>query len=187
MINEISSWASSIVIAVIISTIIEMILPDTNNKKYVKTVIGVFILFTIVAPIVTKVSKDNFSLKDVIANTSLENINKIEQLDTSKDIEKTYIISLKADLINKVAEKGYNAKEINIKVDMQEGQEYGRIKSISFRIEKNENTDEVAIVNTISIDIKENEKKEDLEKQTEEIRTYITSVYGISKEIVNVY
>ena len=47
MVNWISSWAQGIVIAVIISTIIEMILPNGNIKKYVKTVIGVYIVFAI--------------------------------------------------------------------------------------------------------------------------------------------
>lgn len=35
----ISSWAEQIVVAVIIATIIEMILPNGNNKKYIKAVI----------------------------------------------------------------------------------------------------------------------------------------------------
>ena len=45
MINWIGSWVQGIVIAVVISTIIEMILPDGNIKKYVRTVIGVYIVF----------------------------------------------------------------------------------------------------------------------------------------------
>lgn len=39
MVNWISRWTQSIVIAVIISTIIEIILPNSNIKKYVRTVI----------------------------------------------------------------------------------------------------------------------------------------------------
>ena len=44
----ISHWAETIIVAVIIGTIIEMILPSGNSKKYIKTVIGVYILFTII-------------------------------------------------------------------------------------------------------------------------------------------
>ena len=45
--NWISNWIQGIIIAVIIGTIIEMLLPEGNCKKYVKVVIGVYILFSI--------------------------------------------------------------------------------------------------------------------------------------------
>ena len=59
MIEWISRWAEQIVVAVIIATVIEMILPNGNNKKYVKVVIGIYILFTIISPIITKISGKN--------------------------------------------------------------------------------------------------------------------------------
>ena len=46
---------SVIVIAVIISTIIEMILPSNKNKKYIQMVIGVYVLFNIISPIISLV------------------------------------------------------------------------------------------------------------------------------------
>ena len=45
MVNWINSWLRGIVIAVIITTIIEMIIPEGNIKKYIKTVMGVYIIF----------------------------------------------------------------------------------------------------------------------------------------------
>ena len=47
--NWISNWIQGIIIAVIIGTIIEMLLPEGNCKKYVKVVIGVYILFSIIS------------------------------------------------------------------------------------------------------------------------------------------
>ena len=38
MIESIKAWVENIIIVVIISIIIEMILPEGNNKKYVKVV-----------------------------------------------------------------------------------------------------------------------------------------------------
>ncbi len=57
MISSISSWAEQIIIAVIIATILEMILPKGNSKKYIKTVIGIYILYTIISPIITYISR----------------------------------------------------------------------------------------------------------------------------------
>jgi len=41
----INSWASGLIVAVIIATIIELILPENTNKKYVKMVSGIFIFW----------------------------------------------------------------------------------------------------------------------------------------------
>lgn len=64
MIENISSWAEQIIVAVIIATLIEMILPNGNNKKYVKAVIGVYILFTIISPIFKKGTTLDFDKRD---------------------------------------------------------------------------------------------------------------------------
>ena len=54
MIQFLSSWAEQIVLAVIIATIIELILPQNRNKKYIQMVIGIYILFNIISPIIKK-------------------------------------------------------------------------------------------------------------------------------------
>ena len=45
MVNIINSWAKGIILAVMVSTIIEIILPEGNSKKYVKTIIGIYICY----------------------------------------------------------------------------------------------------------------------------------------------
>lgn len=64
VISFISSWAEQIIVAVIIATIIEMILPNGNNKKYIKVVIGIYVLFTILSPILGKITKVNYESFD---------------------------------------------------------------------------------------------------------------------------
>ena len=48
LINWITNWAEGIIVAVIIGTIIEMILPNGKSKKYIKVVIGIYILNMII-------------------------------------------------------------------------------------------------------------------------------------------
>jgi len=61
----ISGWIQGIIIAVIISTIIEMILPEGTSKKYIKVVIGVYILFSMVSPVITKITGNNFKVSEM--------------------------------------------------------------------------------------------------------------------------
>ena len=47
----------------IIATIIEMLLPNNGNGKYVKMVIGIFVLFSIISPVINKFRNND---KDLI-------------------------------------------------------------------------------------------------------------------------
>ena len=45
------SWCENIVVVIIITTLIEMLLPEGKTQKYIKIVIGVYLIFSIVQPI----------------------------------------------------------------------------------------------------------------------------------------
>ena len=66
MVEWISNWAESIIVAVIIATIIEMILPEGNSKKYIKVVIGVYVLFTIITPVINKFTGEDVQVSDIL-------------------------------------------------------------------------------------------------------------------------
>ena len=103
MIQWISSWASGIVVAVVLATLIEMLLPNGNNKKYVKTVIGIFVLFSIIAPIIDNISLTHISQE---VDFAIEEQEKIEEIDTNKNIEEVYRKNMEQDIKNKLQEKG---------------------------------------------------------------------------------
>ena len=85
MISNISIWAKGIVIAVIIGTIIEMILPENKNKKYVKVVIGIYVLFCMISPVVG--SSFNLSETDMEKYLFLnETSNKESNLNNNDEI-----------------------------------------------------------------------------------------------------
>ena len=56
MINFLKTWCENIVVVLIISVIIEMILPEGKNKKYVQVIICIYIIFTILNPIFTNIN-----------------------------------------------------------------------------------------------------------------------------------
>ena len=66
MVSFINSWAQGIILAVIISCVIEIILPGGNIKKYVKTVIGIYVLFVIVHPLISAVLNKKLNVDSII-------------------------------------------------------------------------------------------------------------------------
>ena len=54
MIACFSEWAKTLTLAVVIVSLFEMLLPNNKTKKYIKVVMGLYILFNIISPFVKK-------------------------------------------------------------------------------------------------------------------------------------
>ena len=50
MLGFLRNWVEQIALAVIIASIFEMILPSGKSQKYIKMVLGIFIIFNIISP-----------------------------------------------------------------------------------------------------------------------------------------
>ena len=126
MIEFLSSWAQGIIVAVIIATLIEMILPNSSSKKYVKVVIGMYILFTIVSPIIKKLGGKDINLNTIDIEKYEQQISKSDNTisrkfedNNTRSIKDIYVSNLKADISAKLKEKGYeiDTSDIQIKDD----------------------------------------------------------------------
>lgn len=200
MVDFIITWTKGIIVAVIIASIIEMILPNGNSKKYIKMVIGVYIVFNIVAPVINKVTNNSFSLESIIdVNKYTNQIESYEvsteKLDSNNEssIKEMYKINLEKDMKSKLEEKGYIVNSINIEINNDK--EY-TIKSVDLKIsktgeqeEKKANTvekiEKVNIEVSIENRVENNENIENVEiteKEKNEIKEYISSTYEVNKK-----
>ena len=193
--NWISGWIQGIIIAVIIGTIIEMLLPDGNCKKYVKVVIGVYILFSIVSPVITKVTGNEFRVSDIYdintyievsAKSSQENIENSQQ----NQIKQVYLTNLKNDMKQKIQEKGYSVKSLTLEISNDEQYTLKKIfAQVSKR--KNEENNEVKGVNEINITISNTTEniEEDISISTKEqndLKAYLSGIYNLEKKNINI-
>lgn len=188
MVNAISSWANGIVVSVIIATIIEMIIPEGKNKKYIKTVIGVFVLFTIISPIFNKISNANIS-KDFQSLLNIIGMDDDEEIQTSSiqiGLEEIYISNLEADIISRLKEKGYKASNINMEIELKNKESYGSIYKMELSVEhENEDNEGIEIINEIKIEVGGNKQKDESNisnLETDELKNYLNSTYGVAKE-----
>ncbi len=193
--NWISGWIQGIIIAVIIGTIIEMLLPDGNCKKYVKVVIGVYILFSIVSPVITKVTGNEFRVSDIYdINTYIEVSAKSSQenIENSQpnQIKQVYITNLKNDMKQKIQEKGYSVKSLTLEISNDEQYTLKKIfAQVSKR--KNEENNEVKGVNEINITISNTTEniEEDISISTKEqndLKAYLSGIYNLEKKNINI-
>ena len=200
LISFINSWAQGIIFAVIIATLIEIILPEGNNKKYVKTIIGIYILFIMIYPLISKLYKKKINIQSIIDNTTSQ-INKYEMsneiaIETSAYIEDTYKKKIEEDLNTKLNEKGYEMNSVNIYINTENEETYGQINRLDIQISKSEilkedNENNINTVNKIenvnikiSNDIKENKVQEEniSQEEIDSLKDYVCTTYGVEKD-----
>ena len=186
MIAWLSSWAGSVVASIIVCTIIELVLPNNSNKKYARTVIGIYILFTILSPIITKISSNDINIigtiDSVISSTEYEEISENSGLDTTENIKQIYKNNIEQDIISKLKQKGYDSVITAISINFIDGEDYGKINQLNIKInEKIENENEIKVVENVNIDLSSNSEENIISKQKQEkLKNFISSEYNIN-------
>ncbi len=199
--NFISGWAQGIIVAVIIATIIEMLLPSNGNGKYVKIVVGVFVLFSIISPIISKFKGSGNSSSidfDSYIKESTDSTTQVSSLSLDNDnaIRQMYEENLKIDIKSKLSQKGYVVGEVNLGISNDD--EY-TLNKIEVRItgKNDETAQEGNVQNTTTIvenieNIKvslggssKDEKQEETsvisETEKSRLKEYLSSVYEVKE------
>ena len=173
-----------------------MLLPEGNCTKYVKVVIGVYILFSIVSPVITKVTGSEFRVSDIYdINSYIEASTKSTQdyaeINKENQIKQIYETNLKKDMKQKIEEKGYKVKSIFLELANDEQYTLKKINiSLSLK-EQNTEENDVKIVNEIQISVANNNENQtgDVKisyKEQENLKTYLSSVYNLDKKDINI-
>lgn len=196
MVSFISSWAQQIIFAVIIGTILQMLLPEGKNKKYIKIVIGVYVLFAVISPVIGKdieidLNEFNLSLDNTYVSldeTNEENINDI------------FVTNLVQDIKSKLSNKGYGCE--NVELQTNDNYEVEKI-NITGIYELKEDDDEkeestknkVEInninINEVQIEEKENNIKEQVIKgipksEEKDLKEYLSETYNVKEKNISI-
>lgn len=146
MIEALSSWTKSIVLAVIIVSILEMLLPNNKHQKYVKMVMGIFILYNIISPLIK--NQNSLSFDEIDVNSLTDNGSKLSQKVSNTDIvvnqesmdrrlEELYIQQIEKDITKKVEKQGYIVKSCKVQATITDDEDKTGITKIKLKIEKN--------------------------------------------------
>lgn len=203
MISWLSKWVQGIIVAVIIATLIELILPNGSSKKYVKVVIGIYILFTIISPVIEKLKNDDFGINEILNTQKYEEelaksdntISAKLESNNSRTIKDIYISNLTIDIQTKLKEKGYEVISANIKIKDDENYTIEKIIINLNKIENEKNEkDNIENVNIEKIQIKENNATNNInenaktltESQKKEIKDYLSKTYDIDAKNIEI-
>lgn len=208
MVTFVSNWAEGIIVAVIIASIIEMILPEGSSKKYIKVVIGIYIMFVIVAPIVNKFSSKSLDVSSILNFDDKEEYKQVSSSNLEEknimNIKSMYEMNLKSDIKTKIQNKGYIVKNINLEISDDEKYTINKIDiEISGENEDENSTSKkdsknvITIVDNIEkvkVDLsnKDNNETEEKtykisEKKANSLKEYINSNYDVQTKNIQIY
>lgn len=197
MVDWFRMWSRSIITAVIISTVIEMILPENNSKKYIKIVIGMFIVYSIISPMISKFSDGG--LDNIIegqeqylqASSSNFVADDSRYVTNSMSVKSIYSESLKKDMEAKLKSIGYIAQDVNISIANDDSY---NIDAVSIRIkERNQSSEKQAqsLVETVKYVIIKLDKQSSSESiinenEKNKIKKVISDDYGVDISKIDV-
>jgi len=185
MINFINDWLEGIVIAVIVSVIIEMIIPEGKNKKYIKTIIGIYIMFVIISPIIS--NKNNINAEELLKTKSNEYSTEIETINFSKEIQIAYEEKMNQAITKELLANGYVLTKMKLSYETQE-ENFGKINNIEIHVVKKEN--KVKNIEKVNIDVNReniNIEKTITDEEKENLQNILSEYCGVDKEKIKVY
>lgn len=132
MISFLSSWAEQVILAVIIATILELILPNSKNKKYVQMVIGVYVLFNIISPIIK--NKEKLVFSEIDLDKYITTSTKVEQSSMDARLEKIYLDELENNIKSKFKNVGIEIIKCTIDAELDTTKKNAGIHSIDVKV-----------------------------------------------------
>lgn len=141
MIEFLSGWAKNLGVVIVIVSIFEMILPNNKTKKYIRVVLGIFVMFNIISPFIK--NKDKLSSVSIdLENYTTEQNVTVDQTSMDKRIQDLYEKELEKDIKNKIEEQGYKVASCKVNATILENEnsnsEENTIQKIKLKIEKKE-------------------------------------------------
>ena len=198
MIEILSSWAKGLGITIVIVSIFEMLLPNNRTKKYIRMVLGVYVIFNIVSPLIKNKDVFNFNNIDLEEYTSVET-SSVNQTSMNERIKKLYSEELEKDITKKIKEKGYEVKKCKVSVQIADDEEETKINKIKLIVRKTKeevkndikNSAENKIVTEIQkirkIDTGVEIKKQEKEKNEVSDKVNKTEIQNIKKFLIEEY
>jgi stage III sporulation protein AF len=99
MIQWLSDWLKEIILVILLATFVDLLLPNSSMQRYVKVVISLFILMTLLSPILT-IFQSNIDLDQAVSGMrqneiksaklkSIQEINREAEILSASNVEQT--------------------------------------------------------------------------------------------------
>lgn len=202
VIEFLTLWIKDITIIFVLISIIQIVLPNNNMKRYVDMIIGFLIIIVIISPFVNLLYKD-FNIDKEIFKKTNEQI-KFQHMDNldldstqEEQIKEIYTGKIKDEIRDLIHENtNYKIENVNVSI-YEDNTQYGNIKDIELILKEDKRKDEnkeepknlITISNIQKISIGENKELTTalMEFDDKEIKNLISKNHNISEENIRIF
>ncbi|MCM3002428.1 stage III sporulation protein AF [Priestia koreensis] len=195
--SALTEWITNIILFILLATIIDLLLPNSNFQKYTKMVVGLLLILIIVTPVFKLLNVDVDKLWSSMRLSSLTEQKSVENLVDFKKKEiqasqRAYILEQMAvQMKTEVKEelmKQYGVAIDHIQIQPKQTTEEPTIETIGKHIESVQvnlkagtNSKEIANVEIVSIDTSKSQPDQKQTKHTKQIISFLANHWGIQK------
>lgn len=137
MIEFLSSWAKGIGLSIVVVSILEMLLPNNKTKKYIRMVMGVYVIFNIISPMIE--NKELFDVNQINVeaySTATKITEEVNQTSMDERIQELYVQEIEKDITKKLEEKGLNVTKCKVNAQISSEEEETKITKIKVALER---------------------------------------------------
>lgn len=210
MINIFSEWVRSVTIILLLALFLDMLIPNSSLKRYVRVVIGLFIILIVLTPLIKILNDETyenlsvFNLEQKIVNGKIPELDEI--LKEGEEIQSVGTKQAQSILEGKIAYQieglcsvVEGVERVKAKVKINDNHKLGEIEKIDHILlevaikgaNKNNDNDSSSTVTPIIIgEQKDEERPIAIETKNKEIgtklRSIVSSFYGIEKSKIEI-
>lgn len=196
----IKEWITNIIIFVLLATVIDMLLPNSNYQKYTKMVTGLLLIAVILTPVLKLISNDfeealaSIPVFEASGEKNMENLieMKKKEIQASQDayiLEQMMAVQLKSDAKEELMEQyGVEITEINLLVagnDKRASLENLQKVKVQLKHE-DEEAGAVEVVKKININTEETLPSNRPNNDAEKIASFLAKKWNVNEEIIEV-
>lgn len=168
MVNFLSAWVKNLCLALIVVSILEMLLPNNKTKKYIKMVMGLYVLFSIIAPFAENKDELKVDVENLYGQytvQTLEVTDKTDQTSMDNRLNELYKQKLEKDIIQKVNDEGYEVENCNVNAHISDNDTGIELITLKLKEKLTEEDTNLADDNSInSVDTIENALVSEIQK-----------------------
>lgn len=204
MVEFMSSWVKGLGLAIVIISILEMLLPNNKTKKYIRMVMGIYLLFTMISPFMNNKEIWNSKELNLESYVTTQTSTTLDQSSMDERIQELYIQELEKDITKKLKEKGYEVTNCKVKAQISDQEEETKITKIKVKVQKSQEDttqkkEEEDLENQIvtqiqkikpidtTIQQEEKEKTEDSSQESKSAKINKSDIQNIKKFLIEEY
>ncbi len=201
MIDVLNLWVKNVSVVIVIVSIIEMLLPNNQTKKYIRMILGIFVIFNIVSPLIQNKEKLNFNEIELDKYETTQT-STVDQTSMDERIKELSEKEIEKDIGKKLEERGYIVTKCKVGISDGKEKKIINIRLIFEKLNQEENTDihdeskqnkvvtEIQNIRKVDTKIHESYKEEKTTKATMEdikkIKEFLMEEYEVKEKCLEI-